>query len=160
MHISVDLYEPNTLRAAAKFLQELANLQDAERELARSNNVLGGYAAMNQTVGGGGGIYRHPVPDADLEKHLAEVAEQVAAEEAAVEQAEAPKQKKAKAAKAETAAPAVTYTIEQVRAAVAEKLQGGKREETIQALQSLGATKLSELAPQSYGKLMDQLEKL
>lgn len=160
MHLSIDVYESDALRATAKFLQELANLQ-AAKELPQSGSVLGGYAAMNQTVGvGGGGIYRHPASEVDLEKHLAEVAEQIAAEEAAVEQAEAPKQKKAKASKAETAAPTVTYTIEQVRAAVAEKLQGDNRTKTIELIASLGATKVSDLAPHLYAELMDGLEKL
>jgi hypothetical protein len=159
MHISIDVYESDALRATAKFLQELANLQ-AAKELP-----LGGYAAMTQTVGGGGsggggGIYRDPAYDVDLKKHLAEVAERIAAEEATVEEVESPKQKKAKPTKGETAAPAASYTIEQVRAAVAEKLQGGKRVETIELLTSLGATKVSDLAPQQYGKLMDQLEKI
>jgi len=156
MHLSIDVYESDALRATAKFLQELANLQ-AAKELPLSSNVLG--HAMAQTVGGGG-IYRHPASEVDLEKHLAEVAERIAAEEATVEEVESPKQKKAKATKSEAAAPAASYTIEQVRAAVAEKLQGDNRTKTIELIASLGATKVSDLAPQQYAKLMDGLEKL
>lgn len=46
------------------------------------------------------------------------------------------------------------YSLEQVRAKLAELQKAGKRAEVKALLNSFGVTKLSEVAPEQYGELM------
>lgn len=53
-----------------------------------------------------------------------------------------------------------TYTLEQVRARLAELSQAGKKSEVLAAMQQFGATRLTEIRPEQFGELMAAVEGL
>lgn len=148
MQITIDVNESKALRLAAKLLNDMADIQEA----LQSN-----FSAV-------------PTPVAPPEEPAPPKPKKAKAESPA-SPAVGPSEASSTTSKPETvseSAPSVAgadklaklVTLEDVRAIAAKKSQGGNSSLVVEILKEFGVSKLGDVPPADYGRLITELEKL